>query len=159
MAFFIAQLTGTPKALSLWPTPKAFLAFPPALLLAGPAAAAPPAGALKVKGPALVFVAPVGPRGDALRRQGDRLREDLRKKKIKAVKTTPTLIRFGDEDDPRKRVRVVDFRRTPAFVGTVLFTESHDPQVRQGLETDEQLLKRLQAYLDRAKKAKAERAR
>jgi hypothetical protein len=133
-----------------------WLAFAPALLLAGQAAETPPADALKVEGSAVVFVAPVGPTGDALRQQVDRLREDLLKKKVKAVETTPTLMRFGDEDNPRKRVRQIDFRRTPQFVGTVLFTESYDPQIRQGLETDDQLLKRLQTYLDAAKKAKAQ---
>jgi hypothetical protein len=133
-----------------------WLALAPALILVSQAAENPPTDALKVEGPAVVFVAPVGPTGDALRQQGNRLREELLKKKIKAVETTPTLIRFGDEDNPRKRVRQLDFRRTPQFVGTVVFTESHDPQVRQGMETDEQLLKRLRVYLDAAKKAKAE---
>jgi len=132
-----------------------WLAFAPALLLASQAAEAPPADAVKVEGPAVVFVAPVGPTGDALRQQVDRLREDLLKRKVKAVETTPTLIRLGDEDNRRKRMRQVDFRRTPQFVGTVLFTESHDPQVRQGVDTDEELLKRLLAYLEAAKKAKA----
>jgi hypothetical protein len=73
------------------------------------------------------------------------------------VETTPTLLRLGDEDNPRKRVRKVDFRRTPKFVGTVLFTESYDPQIRQGVDDDEELLKRLEAYLGAAKKAKAAR--
>lgn len=132
-----------------------WLALAPALLLASQTAEPPPADAVKVEGPAVVFVAPVGPTGDALRQQVDRLREDLLMRKVKAVETTPTLIRLGDEDNPRKRMRQVDFRRTPQFVGTVLFTESHDPQVRQGVDSDEQLLKRLQAYLEAAKKAKA----
>ena len=109
--------------------------------------------------PAVVFVAPVGPAGDALRQQVDRLREALSKKKIKAVATTPTLIHFGEEDNPKKRIRVMDFRPTPQFAGTVLFTESHDPQVRQALETDDELMKRLTAFLEAAKKPKAATAR
>ena len=131
-----------------------WLALAPALLLGVQTPEPPQTEALKVEGPAVVFVAPVGPTGDALRQQVDRLREDLLKRKIKAVETTPTLIHFGEEDNTRKRVRVMDFRRTPQFVGTVLFTESHDPQVKQGLEIDEQLLKRLEAFLEAAKKAK-----
>ena len=132
-----------------------WLAFAPALLLAGQAPETPPPDALNVEGPAVVFVAPVGPAGEALRRQFDRLREALSKKKIKAVETTPSLIHFGQEHNPKKRVRVVDFRPTPDFVGTVLFTESHDPQIWQDFEADEQLLRRLEAYLEAAKKAKA----
>ena len=132
--------------------------LPLVLLLAAQSPEAPPADALKVEGPAVVFVAPVGPTGDSIRQQLDRLRDDLLKRKVKAVEATPTLIRLGDEDNPRKRMRQVDFRRTPQFVGTVLFTESHDPQVRQGVDTDEELLKRLQTYLETAKKAKAAQA-
>lgn len=124
-----------------------WIAIVPVLVVAGQAAEAPPPSALKVEGPALVFVAPVGPAGDALRRQADRIREDLKKKNVKAVETTPTLIHFGEEDNPKKRVRVVDFRRTPAFVGTVIFVESRDPQLRQGLETDTALMARIEAFL------------
>lgn len=125
-----------------------------ALLLALPQDEAPAAEAVRVEGPAVVFVAPVGPAGDALRQQVDRLREELLKNKIKAVETIPTLIRFGEEDNTRKRIRQVDFRRTPAFTGTVLFVESHDPQIRQGLEQDGDLLARLRAFIEKAKKAK-----
>ena len=132
-----------------------WLKLVPALLLAGQPPETPSREALKVEGPAVVFVAPAGPAGDALRQQVDRLREALSKKKIKAVATTPTLIHFGEEDNPKKRIRVMDFRPTPQFAGTVLFTESHDPQVRQALETDDELLKRLTAFLEAAKKAKA----
>lgn len=135
-----------------------WLAFAPAVWLAVQTPGPTPPEALNVEGPAVVFVAPVGPTGDALRQQADRLREELSKKKIKAVETTPTLIHFGEEGNPKKRVRVMDFRRTAQFVGTVLFTESHDPQVRQGLEADEQLMKRLDGYLEAARKAKAEPA-
>jgi hypothetical protein len=127
-----------------------------ALLAALSQAEAPPAEAVKVEGPAVVFVAPVGPAGDALRQQVDRLREELLKKKIKAVETTPTLIRFGEEDNAKKRIRQVDFRRTPAFTGTVLFVESHDPQIRQGLEQDEELLARLRVFIEKVEKAKPE---
>jgi len=118
--------------------------------------AEPPVEAVKVEGPAVVFVAPVGPQGDLLRQQVDRLREELLKKKIKAVETTPTLIRFGEDDNARKRIRQIDFRRTPNFTGTVLFVESYDPQIRQGLEQDQDFLARLRAFLDKADKAKQE---
>jgi len=107
----------------------------------------PPPETVKVEGPAVVFVSPVGPAGDRLRQQHDRLREELLKKKIKAIEATPTLIRFGEEDNPRKRVRQVDFRRTPAFVGTVVFSESRDPLIKQGVEADPDLLARVEAFL------------
>jgi hypothetical protein len=125
------------------------------LTLAAETPTPPPPEALEVEGPAVVFVAPVGPVGDDLRQQMDRLKEALLKKKVKAVETTPTLIRLGEEDNSRKRMRQVDFRRTPKFVGTLLFTESYDPQIRQGVDTDEELMKRLEAYLGAAKKARA----
>jgi hypothetical protein len=115
-----------------------------------------PADAVKVEGPAVIFISPVGPTGDAIRSQMDRLREELGRQKIKAVEATPTLILLGDEDNPRKRVRQVDFRRTPRFTGTLVFVESYDPQIRQGLEDDQKLLERLAAFLGRAKKAKEE---
>jgi hypothetical protein len=127
-----------------------------ALVLSAPAQAEPPVEAVKVEGPAVVFVAPVGPQGDALRQQVDRLREELLKRNIKAVETTPTLIRFGEEGDTRKRIRQVDFRRTPKFTGTVLFVESHDPQIRMGMEQDQDLLARLRAFIDKAEQAKKE---
>jgi hypothetical protein len=130
-----------------------------ALILAAPPSSEPPPEAVKVEGPAVVFVSPVGPAGDSLRKQHDRLREELLKKKIKAVEATPTLIRFGEEDNPRKRIRQVDFRRTPAFVGTVVFVESADPQIRQGLEQDEALLLRLRQFIDKAEKAKRQAAK
>jgi len=124
-----------------------WLALVSALVLSAQTPEPPAPDALNVKGPAVVFVAPVGPTGDALRQQVDRLREDLTKKSVKAVETTPTLIHFGEPDNPKKRVRVMDFRRTPAFVGTVVFVESRDPQLRQGLEADSALLARLEAFL------------
>jgi hypothetical protein len=86
----------------------------------------------------------------------DRLRDELDKHKVKAIETTPTLILLGDEDNPRKRVRQVDFRRTPRFAGTLLFVESYDPQIRQGVEEGGKLLDRLASYIGRAKKAKQE---
>src|SRR5262245_58169708 len=131
-----------------------WLTLLPAVLLAASAQEPAPPAALKVEGPALVFVAPVGPTGDALRQQADRLREGLLQKKVKTVETTPTLIHFGEEDNPRKRVRVIDFRRTPAFVGTVVFLESRDPQLRQGLEKDEDHLARLETFLKAKPKEK-----
>jgi hypothetical protein len=115
--------------------------------MAGPQAGDPPSETVKVEGPAVVFVSPVGPAGDSIRQQHDRLRQELLKKNIKTVEVTPTLIRFGEEDNPRKRVRQVDFRRTPAFVGTVVFTESRDPQIKQGVEADPDLLARIEAFL------------
>lgn len=143
------------NALAVWLAPAVLvlaIAQEPAL---GPAPDLPP-DALTLEGPAVVFVAPVGPAGDPIREQLDRLQQTLSNKKIRAVQTTPTLVRLGEEDNPRKRMRKVDFRRTPKFVGTVIFTESHDPQIRQGLDADEVLLKRIEAYLVSAKKAKQE---
>jgi hypothetical protein len=125
-----------------------------ALLLLGDTPAPPEA--VKVEGPVVVFISPVGPSGDAIRQQMDRLREELGKQKIKAIEATPTLILLGEEDNPRKRLRQVDFRRTPRFAGTLLFVESYDPQIRQGLEDDRKLLDRLASYMGRAKKAKEE---
>ena len=121
--------------------------FAVALLIAAPQTSDPPPETIKVEGPAVVFVSPVGPAGDPIRQQHDRLRQELLKKNIKTVEVTPTLIRFGEEDNPRKRVRQVDFRRTPAFVGTVVFMESRDPQIRQGVEADPDLLARIEAFL------------
>lgn len=130
---------------------------PPIAITPGPAAVPTPAlppDAVTLEGPAVVFIAPVGPEGDPIRGQLDRLGEALSKKKIRAVQTTPTLVRLGEEDNPRKRMRKVDFRRTPRFAGTVIFSESYDPQIRQGLEPDEVLLARIETYLASAKKAK-----
>ena len=132
---------------------------PPVAIAPGPAPAPTPAlppDALTLPGPAVVFVAPVGPEGDQVREQLDRLGGTLSKKKIRAVQTTPTLVRLGEEDNPRKRMRKVDFRRTPKFAGTVIFTESYDPQIRQGIDPDEVLLARIDKYLASAKKAKEE---
>ena len=123
--------------------------FAVALLVGAHQASALPPETIKVEGPAVVFVSPVGPAGDAIRQQHDRLRGELLKKNIKTVEVTPTLIRFGDEENPRKRVRQVDFRRTPKFVGTVVFIESRDPQIRQGVEADPDLLARIEAFLKR----------
>jgi hypothetical protein len=122
------------------------LLFAVALLIGAPQASTLPPETVKVEGPAVVFVSPVGPAGDPIRQQLDRLRGELLKKNVKAVEVPPTLIRFGDENNPRKRVRQVDFRRTPKFVGTVVFMESRDPQIRQGVEADPDLLARIEAF-------------
>jgi hypothetical protein len=121
--------------------------FAVALFIGAPQASALPPETVKVEGPAVVFVSPVGPAGDPIRQQHDRLRPELVKKNITTIEVTPTLIRFGEEDNPRKRVRQVDFRRTPKFVGTVVFMESRDPQIRQGVEADPDLLARIEAFL------------
>jgi hypothetical protein len=103
----------------------------------------------------VVFISPVGPAGDAIRQQRERLRDELQKRKVKAVEATPTLLLLG-EDNPLKRTRKVDFRRTPRFAGTVLFVESHDAQIYEGLEDDQKLLARLATYIERAEKGKQE---
>ncbi len=123
----------------------------------GPAAEptpALPADTVTLEGPAVVFVTPRGAAGEGLREQLARLQDTFKRKKVHAVATPPTLVRLGDENNPYKRLRKVDFRRTPQWVGTVIFTESYEPRIHQGLDTDAQLLKRVDAYLLSAKQAR-----
>jgi hypothetical protein len=102
-------------------------------------------------------VTPKSPAGDALRDQLARLQDTFRKKSVRALATAPTLVRLGEEDNPRKRVRKVDFRNTPQWAGTVIFSESYEPRIHQGMDGDEQLLKRVETYLTTAKKAAKEK--
>jgi hypothetical protein len=118
------------------------------LVLGGAAAARPESdGALRVEGPSLVFVAPAGARGDAIREQHARLKEVLERRRIKAVLTEPALLRLGEGGLLGGRLRQVDFRKTPAFHGTLVFAEDRDPQIRQTLEADADLLARVEAYM------------
>ena len=115
---------------------------------------------LPVEGPVVVFVYPAKPTMDAEATPAEQALHDLQTKfkpqlearKIKVLAARPSLIRFGEEDNPRKRMRPVDFRRTPGFLGTVLFAESHEPQIHQGLESEADLLARIDAYFAAAKK-------
>jgi hypothetical protein len=116
---------------------------------------------LRFEGPVVVFVYPAAPEPDAplsaaaqsLHDLQARVRAPLEGRKIQVVSARPALLRFG-EDNPRKRVRQVDFRRTAGFLGTVVFAESHEPQIHQGTESEADLLARIDAYFKAAKKKK-----
>jgi hypothetical protein len=115
---------------------------------------------LGLQGPVVVFIYPApisqdAKDGDSVQALHDlqvKLKPQLEARSIKVVSTRPVLLRLGEEDNPKKRIRQVDFRKTPAFLGTVLFAESHEAQVHQGLETEPQLRSRIDAYFAAAKK-------
>jgi hypothetical protein len=125
--------------------------------LPGPKARPTPAvpdDVLTLDGPSVVFVAPAGPAGDALRLQKDRLSEALHKKKMRAVFTPPTLVRMANGKTDGKGLRKIDFRPTPGWLGTVIVGDDRAPRVHQGPLSDEALLEQVEAYLKAARAPK-----